>query len=186
MSSLPVRDPLAAVVVGLGGNLGGPSMVAVRIAAAIESISEQWGPALVSSHYVSAPVGPVANQPDFLNAVAAWWPEQLPSPEEALALLQELEHEHGRERILVGGARTLDLDLLLHARQSRSSKGLQIPHPRMGERAFVLAPLRELFGDEFCWDVSLQTVTDRLCEPSVAEQECRRVGAGHVLAGADD
>ena len=168
------RDPDRAVVVALGGNLGGPTRVGQRFAEAIESISEMWGPALVSGLYVTAPVGPVQDQPDFVNAVAAWWPETMPSPESALALLQALETVHGRERATLGGARTLDLDLLLHAGQVRDQPGLRVPHPRMADRAFVLWPLQELFGDAFQWDARLAPVGALLAGEGVSAQACVR------------
>jgi len=167
-------SPQSAVIVGLGGNLGGPEQVAERLSSVIENISESWGEGLVSSSYVSAPVGPVADQPDFLNAVAAWWPSRLPSPESALALLQGLEREHGRERLVVGGARTLDLDLLWHAGQVRDSPGLRVPHPRMAGRAFVLQPLQELFGDDYRWDADQPSVGQLLAGSEVALQSCHK------------
>ncbi len=166
------KSPHAALVVGLGGNLGGPIAVAERFRAVIETISKVWGQALVSSHYLTAPVGPVASQPNYLNAVAAWWPTSLPSPEAALALLQELEHSHGRERTVVGGARTLDLDLLLHAGHMRDQPGLRVPHPRMSQRAFVLRPLQELFGGKFQWTNHAPTLAQLLADPAVAQQSC--------------
>ncbi len=167
-------SPHSAVIVGLGGNLGGPEVVAKRLSSVIQKISDAWGGGLVSSYYVSAPVGPVADQPDFLNAVAAWWPRSLLSPESALALLQGLECEHGRERFVVGGARTLDLDLLWHAGQVRDSPGLRVPHPRMAGRAFVLQPLQELFGDDYRWDRSQPSVGELLAGSAVASQSCRK------------
>lgn len=165
-----------AVVVALGGNLGGPDIVCERFSDVIRAISTRWGTPLVSGNYLTAPVGPVQEQPDFVNAVAAWWPELVPTPEDALAMLQSLEVEHGRERILAGGARTLDLDLLLHAGEVRERTGLRIPHPRMADRAFVLQPLQELFGDEFRWAVESPTVAELLLKPSVAAQRCVKRG----------
>lgn len=167
------RSPSKALVVGLGGNLGGSACVAERMCSAIKSLSNAWGPASMSSFYVSEPVGPIADQPEFLNAVAAFWPLVMPRPEATLVALQTLESKHGRERLVVGGARTLDLDLLLHGGSVLNSPNLHVPHPRMGERAFVLEPLSELFGDAFSWGPK-SVVGELLASPSVARQGCRR------------
>ena len=165
----------SAIVVALGGNLGGVEAVAQRFSEAIQSISDLWGTPKVSSIYRTAPIG-IQSQPDFLNAVAAWWPEEPPGPEQALALLQSLEAVHGRERIVTGGARTLDLDLLLHAGQTRDTPGLRVPHPRIATRAFVLAPLAQVFGSEFQWLHEGPTVGELLSQPDIADQRCARTG----------
>src|SRR6185295_9870308 len=96
---------------------------------------------LRSSLYRSAPMG-YADQPAFLNAVAC-----LDTDLGAEALLGELlaiEQRHGRERSFANAPRTLDLDLLLYGETVQSSPALTLPHPRMHERAFVLAPLAEI------------------------------------------
>jgi 2-amino-4-hydroxy-6-hydroxymethyldihydropteridine diphosphokinase len=64
-----------------------------------------------------------------------------------LQALQEIEQAHGRERPYRNAPRTLDLDLLLYGDQEIASATLQVPHPRMTERAFVLLPLLELAPD---------------------------------------
>jgi len=94
-----------------------------------------------SSLYRSAPVG-YAAQPDFVNAVAQL-ETGLPA-ERLLAGLLEIEARHGRRRSFPDAPRTLDLDLLLFGNLELQTPGLQIPHPRMHERAFVLEPLIEI------------------------------------------
>ncbi len=168
MSKLPSR----AIVVALGGNLGGHHVVGERILSAVAKLSESWGEAHLSSLYCSAPVGPVSEQPEFLNAVAAFWPVHMPSPEDALEALMTLERAHGRVRLAPGGARTLDLDLLLCAGHRRQTKELELPHPRMHERAFVLKPLCELFGGDLCLSDSSLSVADLLRTPQIAKQDC--------------
>jgi 2-amino-4-hydroxy-6-hydroxymethyldihydropteridine diphosphokinase len=66
---------------------------------------------------------------------------------ELLDTLQAIETEFGRVRQEIWGARTLDLDLLLYAQQIIDTPSLQLPHPRMSERAFVLIPLAEIAPD---------------------------------------
>jgi len=94
-----------------------------------------------SSLYRSAPLD-APGQPDYVNAVAALDTEL--SAAQLLAALQDLEHSHGRERPYPNAPRTLDLDLLLYGDLCLASAMLTLPHPRMHERAFVLAPLLEL------------------------------------------
>lgn len=93
-----------------------------------------------SSLYRTAPID--ASGPDFFNAVAAL-NTNLPAPY-LLEKLLSLEQIAGRERPFHHAPRTLDLDLLLYGTQTINSPTLQVPHPRMGQRAFVLVPLAEV------------------------------------------
>ena len=100
-----------------------------------------------SSFYASAPVG-YAYQPDFVNAVAAISTDL--QPRELLDALLAIERAQGRVReapYVVNGPRTLDLDIALYGKRVIHEPGLSIPHPRMAERAFVLAPLAEIAPD---------------------------------------
>ncbi|WP_291011527.1 2-amino-4-hydroxy-6-hydroxymethyldihydropteridine diphosphokinase [Hydrogenophaga sp.] len=150
------RDEVIAYV-GLGANLG-DSPQAVRDA--IAALAATPGVSLVqaSSLYRSAPVD--ATGPDYINAVACI-STRLTAPA-LLHALQAIENTAGRERPYRNAPRTLDLDLLLYGDAGIASPDLTVPHPRMGERAFVLLPLREispgLIGDEDLQAVSLQVV----------------------------
>jgi 2-amino-4-hydroxy-6-hydroxymethyldihydropteridine diphosphokinase len=129
--------------VGLGANLGEPES---QVRSALTALGKLPSSRLVaaSSLYRSAPVG-VAAQPDFVNAVA-----QIDTSLSARALLDELlalEARFGRRRERPGAARTLDLDLLLYGGSIIVEPDLIVPHPRMHERAFVLAPLAEIAPD---------------------------------------
>jgi 2-amino-4-hydroxy-6-hydroxymethyldihydropteridine diphosphokinase len=77
-----------------------------------------------------------------VNAVAAL--DTTLEPRQLLAALQSIEQAHGRERPYRNAPRTLDLDLLLHGATELATPVLSLPHPRLHERAFVLAPLAEL------------------------------------------
>jgi 2-amino-4-hydroxy-6-hydroxymethyldihydropteridine diphosphokinase len=89
------------------------------------------------------PVGPIRDQPRFLNGAAVL--ETTRSPRELLELLLALERTMGRTREgPAGGPRTLDLDLLLYDDLELDEPGLRLPHPRLHERRFVLEPLAEL------------------------------------------
>jgi len=96
-----------------------------------------------SSLYETAPVG-YANQPAFLNAAAAL--QTTLDPESLLDRLLAIERSFGRDRShgIPNGPRTLDLDILLYGEHVVSTQTLQVPHPRMTERAFVLVPLAEI------------------------------------------
>jgi len=95
----------------------------------------------VSSLYATAPVGR-EDQPEFLNAVAEVRTSL--SPRELLAACLGIEASLGRIRTERWGPRTIDLDLLLHGETQLAEDALTLPHPRMSERAFVLAPLAEI------------------------------------------
>jgi 2-amino-4-hydroxy-6-hydroxymethyldihydropteridine diphosphokinase len=128
--------------VGLGSNLGDRE---ATLRAALSALDEAEGVAVVGASTLveTEPVG-YLDQPRFLNGVAAVETD-LP-PRELLRLLLRLEARFGRDRAAVppGGPRTLDLDLLLYGACEIREEVLQIPHPRLHERAFVLDPLGEL------------------------------------------
>jgi 2-amino-4-hydroxy-6-hydroxymethyldihydropteridine diphosphokinase len=135
------RESVVAYV-GLGANLGDAAR-AVREAA--ESIHRLDGTRVTgrSSLYRTAPHE--AAGPDFINAVVRI-STQMAAPD-LLAALQQLESAAGRKRSYVNAPRTLDLDLLMYGDARISSASLTVPHPRMGERAFVLVPLAEIAPD---------------------------------------
>ncbi|MCX7557002.1 2-amino-4-hydroxy-6-hydroxymethyldihydropteridine diphosphokinase [Xanthomonadaceae bacterium JHOS43] len=135
MNVRPVR-----AFIGLGSNLGDPHAQLERALAALAGLP---GTVLreVSSTYRTAPWGDT-DQPDFFNAVAAI--DTMLSPEDLLGALRGIEATAGRRRDRRWGPRTLDLDLLLYGEVMRDTPDLQLPHPRMHQRAFVLVPLAEL------------------------------------------
>lgn len=138
MSATPQR-----ACIGLGSNLAEPEY---QILQAFDELARLPHTHLVacSSLYRSAPVG-YADQPDFVNAVALL--DTTLTPSQLLHALFELEHRHGRERTFRNAPRILDLDLLLYDGLICHEPGLTLPHPRMTERAFVLAPLAEIAPD---------------------------------------
>lgn len=93
-----------------------------------------------SSWYQTAPIGP--SQPDYLNGCALL--EVHLKPQELLHILLEIEDRFGRIRQELWGPRTLDLDLILFENLILDTPDIQIPHPRMRGRAFVLVPLAEI------------------------------------------
>ncbi|MEO7199748.1 MAG: 2-amino-4-hydroxy-6-hydroxymethyldihydropteridine diphosphokinase [Dokdonella sp.] len=127
--------------IGLGGNLAESPRT---LHAVLAELGEVPGCRLLrhSSFYRTAPWG-MQDQPDFINAVA-----ELATRLSAVELLQQLlaiEQRHGRQRSGPRwGPRLIDLDLLTYGESKITLDGLQVPHPRIAERAFVLLPLVEL------------------------------------------
>jgi 2-amino-4-hydroxy-6-hydroxymethyldihydropteridine diphosphokinase len=136
-----MREPVTAYV-GLGANLGDAQRA---VSEAIGALARLPATRVMrrSSLYRTAPVD--AGGPDYVNAVAEI-STGLTAPE-LLAQLQGLEQAAGRERPYPNAPRTLDLDLLLYGRARVESSRLQVPHPRMNTRAFVLVPLAEIAPD---------------------------------------
>ncbi len=134
---------LVSAWIGLGSNLDDPRGQLRRAAAALAELPQSRLVAL-SGHYGSSPLGP-QDQPDYVNAAA-----RLDTALEPLALLdalQAIENAQGRVRARRWGERTLDLDLLLYGRQRIDLPRLQVPHPGLPQRAFVLCPLAEIAGE---------------------------------------
>lgn len=100
----------------------------------------------ISSIFQTAPVGEI-EQGDFYNLVAEIETEILPP--ELLVLTQQIENELGRQREVHWGARTIDIDILLAENFEMQNEKLQIPHPEMHKRNFVLVPLNEIAKDYF-------------------------------------
>ncbi len=134
-----ITGPVTLAYVGLGANLGDPQQ-AVRDALEALRALPQTSLDAVSSLYLSAPVDAGGN--DYVNAVARLRTSLL--AHELLSALQGVEQNFGRERPFRNAPRTLDLDLLLYGEQTIHDAALEVPHPRMMARAFVLLPLLEL------------------------------------------
>lgn len=128
--------------IGLGSNLG-DSVTILKDALSKLDFIPGIRVAARSHLYQTAPIGPP--QPDYLNACAIL--ETALDPQTLLQTLLHLEKQFGRIRRERWGARTLDIDLLLYDNLTLSLPDLQIPHPRMSDRAFVLVPLAEIVPD---------------------------------------
>ena len=128
---------------GLGSNLGDTS---ANLAEALARLSATPGIDIVarSSDYRTPPWGPVP-QDDYRNACVVI--ETDLAPADLLARCLEVEKELGRVRDVRWGPRTIDIDLLLYGEAKVDEEGLTVPHPRMGERAFVLVPLAEIWPE---------------------------------------
>jgi 2-amino-4-hydroxy-6-hydroxymethyldihydropteridine diphosphokinase len=138
--------PADVIAIGFGGNVGGEAAVRTRFVFAREALG-QLGEVRSAPLYRTAPVGPV--QPMFLNTVVRVRAPDA-TPDELLSIVQMVESMLGRarEREVRWGPRPIDLDVLLWGARAFRTPELEVPHPRLGERRFVLAPLIALFGEE--------------------------------------
>ena len=153
--------------VGIGANLGDAQ---ANVLDALRRLALLDGTMVLetSGLYRTMPVD--SSGPDYINAVACI--DTSFDPQQLLGALQDIEQAHGRERPYRNAPRTLDLDLLLYGDQQICTDTLTVPHPRMHERGFVLAPLSEIAPD---LDIpGVGPVRDYL--PLVASQAVRKIG----------
>ncbi len=143
--------------IGLGSNLGPSRQILEQSIEQLRAIP-QIDNVQVSRWYQTKPVGPP--QPDYLNGCATFTTSL--NPWQVLEVLQSIEQHFGRERQVHWGARTLDLDLLLYGRWQIDTVNLQVPHPYMAERSFVLVPLAEIAGDWLWQGVSIEELRSKL------------------------
>ncbi|OGO41496.1 MAG: 2-amino-4-hydroxy-6-hydroxymethyldihydropteridine diphosphokinase [Chloroflexi bacterium RBG_16_57_9] len=129
------------VYLGLGSNLGDR---AGHLKKALQCLERQVHLTAVSSIYETEPWG-LKDQPYFLNLVAVGDTDL--SPVDLLAFVKSIEQEMGRRPTIRYGPRLIDIDILFYDDQVIHLPGLQIPHPRLPERAFVLEPLAEVSPD---------------------------------------
>lgn len=130
---------MSQCAIALGSNLGDSLSILETAINCLKEITESEF-IICSKWYKTKPVGPA--QPDYINGCAIF-KVQL-TPQELLIKLLEIEQKFGRTREIYWGPRTLDLDIILFDDLILETASLQIPHPRMRERAFVLVPLAQI------------------------------------------
>ena len=131
---------MKGVFIGLGSNLADPI---TQIESAITALNDYDEITVVarSSLYSSPPMGP-QDQPDYINAVIEI--ETALFAHHLLDALQDIEQQQGRVRKRHWGERTIDLDLLVYGNNVLDDERLQVPHPGITVRSFVLYPLAEI------------------------------------------
>jgi 2-amino-4-hydroxy-6-hydroxymethyldihydropteridine diphosphokinase len=168
-------QPYGRGLIALGTNvpfdgLAGGALLA-RAAAALEAA----GLAVTarSSVWISEAWPPGTDQADYANAVVEVDANGL-APQQLYQTLRSVEQAFGRERRIRWGPRTLDLDILAMAGLTGAFYGVELPHPRLQERAFVLAPMAEIAPD---WrHPALGLTPGDLLERLAQSQACRRLG----------
>lgn len=162
--------------IALGSNIGDKAahlQAAIRLIRALPTTKA----VRASSIYETSPVGYV-DQDLFYNMVVEL--DTTLSAEHLLTELQQIEHQEGRKRLFKNGPRTLDLDILLYNSEMIQMDGLTVPHPRMQDRAFVLAPLAELVSSYIVPGLN-QTVAELYQDlPEAERTDVRRIGSGLV------
>lgn len=133
--------PYEPVYLALGTNIGDRQ-------ANLQIAKQRMSPEVIvmreSPIYVTPPWG-YENQPDFLNQVIEGQTDL--SPKQLLNYLKGIEREMGREKRIRNGPRLIDLDIIFYGHRVVNEEDLQIPHPRLEGRAFVLVPLNDLAPD---------------------------------------
>ena len=132
---------MVPVALALGSNLGDRER---HLRGALAALASSVGDLRASTFHETDPVGG-GDQPRFLNA-AATGGTMLPA-RDLLARLLDVEQQFGRTRPYAGAPRTLDIDLIFYGDQIVEEPDLNVPHPRVRERLFVLAPLAEIASD---------------------------------------
>jgi 2-amino-4-hydroxy-6-hydroxymethyldihydropteridine diphosphokinase len=173
------------IFLGLGSNVGDREEYIEQAIFLLEKIK---GLKVIkrSTNYECPPEGGAKQQPPFINAAIEIVTTL--SPEKLLGVCQDIEATLGREKEVEWGPRTIDLDILLYGDLIKSDDDLQIPHPLMHERMFVLKPLKEI-APNVMHPVLEKTITqlfdDRKAEAG-EKYDDELPGFGHIKEGAVD
>lgn len=163
------------ILIGLGSSLpfcGSPPQEILRLA--IRAIG-RFAPVAAVSRFYASPAWPDPSDPPFVNAAISV--ESGLSPEAMLAALHEVENAFGRSRVRKNAPRTLDLDLLAHGRfagRGPTGRGPILPHPRLAERDFVLAPLCDIAPD---WISPASGLTPRQMRAALGQVSAVAIGS---------
>lgn len=153
-------------VIGIGTNLGDRYQ---NIEDAVKALSLIPGVKVLreSSVYETEPWG-FTEQPGFYNNVIEVESEK--SPEALLGICLGIEAGMGRVREFTYGPRIIDLDLLFYENEKRNTAELVLPHPLIGERDFVLVPLKELFNTMDVYGFDYSEEYEKVCKNTSAKK----------------
>jgi len=155
--------------IGVGSNLGSPGENCLAAMARMDA-HESIAIASRSALYETEPFGKT-DQDRFVNAVVQI--DTVLTPEELLETLLKIEQDMGRVRKEKWGPRIIDLDILFYEDRIIKEKALEIPHPGIPERSFVLIPMKEIAGNYV--HPQLQKTISALCEPLANPEKVRRL-----------
>lgn len=158
------------VVLGLGTNLGNREENLDNALAALENLP-QTRVLQVSSIYETKPFDVISEQPDYLNCCALI--ETGLSPHALLGACLGIEAGMGRQRLEYHGSRIIDIDILYIQGYQSTEKELQVPHPEIQKRAFVLVPLCDLFPDQIVWGVDVSKAFSKINLKEIKKSEKR-------------
>lgn len=169
---------VAAVYLGLGTNLGDREE---NLRHALARLAEVVEIEAVSAVYASEPVG-YTEQPEFWNMAVRARTEL--APRELLRRTRAIERAMGRVPTFRNGPRLIDIDLLLYGREHVGEVELEVPHPRMLERAFVLRPLLDL-DPALTHPITGVALAERAAVPGLGRVE-RLFAGDRLLPKGDD
>jgi 2-amino-4-hydroxy-6-hydroxymethyldihydropteridine diphosphokinase len=158
---------MTTAYLSLGSNMGDR---AANIASAIAALRARGVRVTKKSSFYETEPLELRDQAWFLNSAIEIETEF--TPEKLMAMLLEIERAMGRERTVPKGPRLIDIDIVLYGSVVVNEPGLEIPHPRMAERKFVLVPLAEIAG-EAIHPVSLLTIAEML-DATADQSEVRK------------
>lgn len=135
-----------SIIIGLGGNVGTEAEILARFGFAREALAA-LGRVRSAPLYRTQPIGPA--QPAFYNTAVSFVAPDV-QPRELIEIVLEIERMLGRDRSAETrwGPRTIDLDVLVWDDRKLRTESLEVPHPRLTERRFALAPVADLLGEE--------------------------------------
>jgi 2-amino-4-hydroxy-6-hydroxymethyldihydropteridine diphosphokinase len=142
LSKIQAKIEKNMMVVALGSNLGNRLFYLHK---AEELMSRCFGKAVLGSSIYTTPAWGIENQASFLNSVLLFDTDK--SAQNCLKILRSVEQDLGRKRFKKWGPRCIDLDILYYGQEMISSNELEIPHPHLQDREFVLVPLCEILPD---------------------------------------
>lgn len=153
----------------LGSNLGDRH---AHLIGARKKLDEILGRAVLISHVYETPPWGNTDQPQFYNQVLAYLPEDSVHAADLLKIILETENQLGRKRFEKWGPRLIDIDILFFGQEIHTNKYLQIPHPEIRNRRFVLEPLHEILPEfiDPMTGKSIRQLLDHCPDKSVVHQ----------------
>ena len=164
---------MSRIFIGLGSNLGDRAKYLRRALSELENL-HQTTIKKYSSVYETEPVG-VKDQPKFLNMVAEL--DSKLRPDDLVREMKEIEHRVGRTFHEHWGSREIDLDLLYYGGEMLNETALQVPHPEISNRRFVLLPLKEIAAEfqDPLRHLSIEELLQRCSDTSIVRKTTQQI-----------